>query len=218
MTLNNNRENKKWVSVLEINNLKTKTSGRGRGSLTDSWEKRGKLWLQTSGLLSYKAWTFHIRLYRQICRNEWRTGTWEESRDNLCLFAAVFRAECLTYFAWLLRSVTFTLPRTKFRYSLKRQAQKHIKKKWEQNLPCNDGWMVQIRHGTDPFFFGKYASISKNTFSFSLICVLMSVISSSSFSSHVCVHLWTENKTLSYLYASKNKELNHEICLCHKSF
>lgn len=121
-------------------------SGRGRSSLTDSWEKRGKLWLQTSGLLSYKAWTFHIRLYRQICRNEWRTGKWEESRDNLCLFAAVFRAECLTYFAWLLRSVTFTLPRTKFRYSLKRQAQKHIKKKWEQNLPCNDGWMVRIRH------------------------------------------------------------------------
>lgn len=34
--------------------------------LTDSWERRGRLWLQTSGLLSYKAWTSHTRLCRQI--------------------------------------------------------------------------------------------------------------------------------------------------------
>lgn len=41
-------------------------------------------------------------------------------------FHDVLKAEYFTYFAWLLRSVTFTLPRTKFRYSLKT---KNTKKK-----------------------------------------------------------------------------------------
>lgn len=50
------------------------------------------------------------------------------------------------------------------------------------------------KKGTYPFLFGKYASISKKTFSLSLICVLMSVISSSSFSSHDCAHLQRKDK------------------------
>lgn len=54
--------------------------------------------------------------------------------------------------------------------------------------------MLSTWKSTDPFFLGKYASISKNTFSFSLICVLMSVISSSCFSSHACAHLWQKPK------------------------
>lgn len=48
--------------------------------------------------------------------------------EKLIWFAVSRRVKHITYFAWLLRSVTFTLPNTKFKYSLKRHKYKH--KKW----------------------------------------------------------------------------------------
>lgn len=95
--------------------------------LTDSWERRGRLWLQTSGLLSYKAWTSHTRLCRQIYVEKKHTvGKNKKKSDRPQTFTEIqsISSKSFTYFAWLLRSVTFTLPRTKFKYKLERK-QKH---------------------------------------------------------------------------------------------
>lgn len=69
---------------------------------------------------------------------------------------------------------------------------------WELNQTffSSSGVWVDVTGGTHPFLFGRYASMSKNTFSFSLICVLMSLISSSSFSSQLCTHLWAKGNTI----------------------
>lgn len=103
----------------------------------------------------------------------------------------------------MLRSVTFTFPKTKFKYNLG-GLKKHTHgmsaittcgdtRTHRHTDTCTNKEQIVFFFFSDghayPFFFGKYASISKKTCCFSLIWASMSFSSSDCFSSDVKAHL-----------------------------